>query len=46
MPRMEETGDDAYPLIRQSFIDGFGGVKQLEGFLKAVFRPFDGDEAG
>lgn len=49
-------GDEAFPLIRQSFIDDFGGVKQLEGFLKAVFHPisseralvsvFDGDEAG
>jgi hypothetical protein len=48
--------DDAYPLIRQSYVDDFGGVKQLEGFLKAVFQPisseralvsvFDGDEAG
>jgi hypothetical protein len=49
-------GVEAYPLIRQSYVDDFGGVKQLEGFLKAVFEPisaeralvsvFDGDEAG
>ncbi|MHA7145583.1 ATP-dependent nuclease [Arthrobacter sp. TmT3-37] len=49
-------GPEDYPLIRQAYIDDFGGVKQLEGFLKAVFEPisleralvsvFDGDEAG
>lgn len=49
-------GAEGYPLIRQSYVDDFGGVKQLEGFLRAVFEPisaeralvsvFDGDDAG
>ena len=46
----------AFPLIAESLIEDFGGVKQLEGFLKAVLLPvrteralvsvLDGDDAG
>lgn len=45
-----------FPLLAGSLIEEFGGVKQLEGFLKATFEPivgeralvsvFDGDAAG
>lgn len=45
-----------YPRIHESYLEDFGGVKQLEGFLKAVFEfivqeravvaVFDGDDAG
>lgn len=45
-----------FPLVHESLIQDFGGVKQLEGFLRATFDPirreravvsvFDGDEAG
>lgn len=46
----------AYPTIATSLIEDFGGVKQLEGFLRAVLVPvrseralvsvFDSDDAG
>jgi hypothetical protein len=46
----------AYPLLGSSLLEDFGGVKQLEGFLKATYAPirneralvavFDGDTAG
>lgn len=49
-------GATEFPLISASFIQDFGGVKQLEGFLRAVWEPiskeralvsvFDGDDAG
>ncbi|WP_018188910.1 ATP-dependent endonuclease [Microbacterium sp. 77mftsu3.1] len=45
-----------YPMLRSSLLEDFGGVKQLEGFLKATYAPirderalvavFDGDAAG
>ncbi|MDL9981200.1 ATP-dependent nuclease [Microbacterium sp. ASV49] len=45
-----------YPLLGASLLEDFGGVKQLEGFLKATYAPirderalvavFDGDSAG
>lgn len=48
--------DERYPAIQESLTEEFGGVKQLEGFLRAVLAPirseravvavFDGDEAG
>ena len=48
--------EDKYRLIKSSHIENFGGVTQLEGFLKAVFPQisseralvavFDGDSAG
>jgi predicted ATP-dependent endonuclease of OLD family len=47
---------EAFPLVREALIQDFGGVSQLEGFLKAVFEfihaeralvaVFDGDAAG
>jgi hypothetical protein len=50
-------GDSAlFPILATSLVEEFGGVKQLEGFLKATFEPitreralvsvFDGDAAG
>lgn len=47
---------ERFPLIHEALIQDFGGVKQLEGFLRGSFAPisleravvsvFDGDDAG
>lgn len=49
-------GETRFPNLSAALIEDFGGVTQLEGFLKAVFAPirgeralvslFDGDDAG
>jgi hypothetical protein len=51
-----DSEGDKYPLLRDSLIEDYGGVSQLEGFLKAAYAPireeralvavFDGDQAG
>jgi energy-coupling factor transporter ATP-binding protein EcfA2 len=53
--RLAVPGAD-FPNLRSALVEDFGGVSQLEGFLKAVFDPirreravvavFDGDAAG
>lgn len=50
------SDENRFPTIDGSLIEDFGGVKQLEGFLRGVFEPlraeralvavFDGDSAG
>lgn len=47
---------ESFPIVESSLVEEFGGVKQLEGFLRAVLAPiraeravvavFDGDEPG
>ncbi|GAA4736385.1 hypothetical protein GCM10025783_03150 [Amnibacterium soli] len=51
-----DSGGANYPLVRAALIQDYGGVSQLEGFLKAVYEfihveraavaVFDGDAAG
>ncbi|MBP1301445.1 ATP-dependent endonuclease [Curtobacterium sp. 1310] len=54
--KLLDADGSEYPLLARSLVEEFGGVKQLEGFLKATFEPitreralvsvFDGDLAG
>ncbi|WCO69243.1 AAA family ATPase [Iamia majanohamensis] len=53
---VDPSGEAEWPLIRSAYFEDFGGVRQLEGFLRgayALIRPeralvavFDGDQAG
>ena len=53
--RLDSEGNK-YPLLGEALIEDYGGVSQLEGFLKAAYAPiraeralvavFDGDQAG